>query len=91
MIILVSSLKSENKIYLVCQEDMDSSSHDWNFVTAFLPDQSLYDKSNWSWKQWQEQVERSSEHQQSRIMNQQFSPRLQRAWKNEENFWKFCH
>ena len=42
----------------------DRIAHGWNFEIASLPGQSPYDRSSWSWKQWQGPVARSSTHRQ---------------------------
>ena len=42
----------------------DRIGHGWNFEIASLPGQSPYDRSSWSWKQWQGPEARSSTHRQ---------------------------
>lgn len=60
----------------MCPGGMDMMLHDWNSDFACPLDQFPGDRNNWSWKQWRARAGRWSAHQQSRIVNPRFSPKL---------------
>ena len=63
-ILIENSLKRFARTHLIDLAWRDRIAHGWNFEIASLPGQSPYDRSSWSWKQWQGPVARSSTHRQ---------------------------